>query len=177
MLNTPGGRPASLKISQSRIVVSGGIFRRLHHGRAPGREGRREVARGYQQGMIEGRDVGDDTHRAAQRIAEVVAVNGDDRIALRQRQARVIAEQVRHFAKLRPGFAGRPSVVQRLEFIEFVQMRLDRIAELVNQFCPGALRHLAPLFALEGAAGAGNGRIDVGFIGIDSVGDDFAGSR
>ena len=126
--------------------------------------------------MVEGRDIGDDAHRAAQGIAEVVAVDGDHRVALRQRQAGVVTEQVGHLAKLRSGFARRPSVVQCLEFVEFVQMRINRIAELVNQFRPGALRHLAPLFTLERAAGAGNGHVDVGFVGIDGVGDDFTRS-
>ena len=150
------------------------IFRRLHHCRAARRERRREIARGDQKGMIEGRYICDDPDRAAQGIAEVIAFDGDNRIALCQRQACIVTEQIGRLGKLRPRFTRRASVIQRLEFIELVQMLLERIPQIVYQLGTASLRHCSPRLALKCMAGAGDGRVDVGFVSVDGMSDDFA---
>jgi len=70
-LNTPGGRPASVKICASFSVVSGVYsegFTTVTHPLASNRSER--LAQDH-QGMIERRAVGDDADRRPQRVVQI----------------------------------------------------------------------------------------------------------
>ena len=116
MLNTPGGRPAfgeDLREPQRRQRR---IFRRLHHGDAAGREHRGERLAHDHQRVVEGRAVGDDADRRAQRIVQIIVIARFDRdhgVAARQRQAGKIPEKIRQPRQLRAGLVERPAVVER----------------------------------------------------------------
>ncbi len=123
--------------------------------------------------MVERRDIGDHADRAAQRIAEVVAVDGNNRIALRQCQARIVTEQVWRLGKLRARFTRRSPVIQGLHLIEFVQVFFELLAEMINELGAASLRHFSPRRVLERTAATGYGGVDVGFAGVDGMGNDL----
>src|ERR1700722_7025788 len=83
--------------------------------------------------MVEWRAVGADADRRAQRVIEIRTFDRDHRVAPRQPYSRKVAEEIRQPRQLRAGLVDRAAVVERLEFVELVQIGLERIRELVDE--------------------------------------------
>ncbi len=174
-LKTPSGRPASVKMRASASVVRGGVFRRLDHRRAArGEDGGQALAHDHQR-VVEGRAIAHDADRLAQRVVEVAPFHGDHGIAARQRQAGVIAEEIRQAAQLRACLIDGAAVVHGLKRVKLFEMRLERIGQLVDQPGSRSHLHLGPARAAEGLARILHGAINIGGIRMGNAGNDHAG--
>ena len=104
-------------------------------------------------------------------------LNRNDRVALGQGKAGVVAVHIRKLANLRAGLAHRPPVVERLQFIELVEMRVDRVGQLIDQPRACAHGHFCPFGRDESPARAGDRSIDVSYIGVNGMSDHLAVAR
>ena len=151
-----------------------GVLGRLHHGGAARRENRREALAEDHQRMIEGRRVAHHADGSAQRVGEVGTLDRHHRVAPREREPGVVAEEVGDAAQLRPGLVDRPAVVRRLELEQLRQAGLESVGDLVDE--PGARPDVhPPLLALEGAKRS-TGRSMSAAVPC-GTGDHFAGRR
>ncbi len=125
--------------------------------------------------MIERRAVRDDADRRPQRVVEVRAFDRDHRVAPRQRQPGEVAEEIRQPGELRARLVDGAAVVERLEFVELIEIGLERVGKLVHEPGAGAHVHAAPFLAFEGRARAFHGAVDIGGGRVRDLRDHLAG--
>src|SRR6476646_12241026 len=125
--------------------------------------------------MIERCAIGNDSDRRAQGIIQVRALDGDHRVAPRQREACEIAKEIWQPRELGASLVDGSAVVERLQPVQLLQMCLERVGEPIDQPRARTNVHVAPCAAIEGGPRAFHRAIDIFRGRIRNARDDVAG--
>ena len=142
---TPGGKPDLDRNLAERDRRQRRLAGRLEDDGVAARQRRRDLPRRQQQRKIPRHDGGDDANRLAQRVGEVVALDGDGLAHHLVGPAGEVLEALRRRRNLDvPRLADRLAVVKRLEPRDLVGSLHQPIGQPADQPAPLSGRHLAP---------------------------------
>ena len=175
-LNTPSGRPASLKICGPQRGGERGELGGLEdHGVAGGQRRGELPGLQHERGVPRGDEAGD-ADRLAVHVVDLRAGDLHGVVELGHDQVREEAEVLRRAQGLALGLGDRQAGVEGFQFGEAVFLGLDGVGDPVQDAGAFARLHLRPRAVGEGLAGGGDGEVDVLFLpgrrgGVVGVGD------